>query len=86
MVASKKESKKWEKIKTFAMKGWELHAKQLAWPKNTIFSSFWVYYGVSKFIWKMEMRGPNAKLQKFSFFYFDYLPKEICIYEHTLRR
>ena len=84
MVASAKkrwgkESKRWEKIKTFAMKGWELHAKQLARPKNTIFSPFWVYYGVFKFIWKMEMRGRNAKLQKISFFYFDYFPKEICI-------
>ena len=68
------------------MKGWELHAKQLARPKNTIFSPFWVYYGVFKFIWNMEMRGPNAKLQKFASFYFDFFPKEICIYEHTLRR
>ena len=32
------------------------------------FQFFCVYFGVSKFKWKMEMRGSDAKWQKFSFF------------------
>ena len=31
------------------------------------FQFFCVYFGVSKFKWKMEMRGSDAKWQKFSF-------------------